>query len=126
MIETYKVVLVCMDNFVNEIYQTKFKEPEIELVVVNKTDESFIEQMAKLMPNLILLGIIMTNLDGYKLTEMLKADPRTKDISIIGFSNVSGKEEIKKGLELGMEDYWSMSKYSPDEIIKKVTDLSRK
>lgn len=115
-----------MDNFVNEIYQTKFKKLGIELAVVNKTDESFIEQMAKLMPNLILLGIVMTNLDGYKLTEMLKADPRTKDISIIGFSNVSGKEEIKRGLELGMEDYWSMSKYSPDEIIKKVTDLNRK
>lgn len=124
--KNYKVVLVCMDNFVNEIYQTKFKKLGIELAVVNKTDESFIEQMAKLMPNLILLGIVMTNLDGYKLTEMLKADPRTKDISIIGFSNVSGKEEIKRGLELGMEDYWSMSKYSPDEIIKKVTDLNRK
>jgi len=123
MNENYKVVLVCMDNFINEIYQTKFEESGMQLAVINKANETFVEQISKIMPNLILMGIIMTNLDGYKLTGMLKSDSRTKNIRVIGFSNVNDKKEIEAGLALGMEDYWNMSEYSPDEIIAKVKKL---
>jgi len=126
MIKKYKVVLVCMDEFVNEIYQEKFKETEIDFTAISHTDNSFVDQMAKLMPDLILMGIIMKDLDGHELTEMLKADSRTKSIRIIGFSNMSQKEDIEKSLQVGMEDYWISSNYAPSEFVEKVESSLKK
>ncbi len=60
----------------------------------------------ELLPDLILLDIVMPELDGYQVCEVLKAGcPRTADIPIIF---LSAKTEIRdkiKGLECGGVDY---------------------
>ena len=56
-------------------------------------------------PDLILLDIIMSNMDGYEVCKRLKADKRTRDIPVI-FITVMGEEiNETKGFELGAVDY---------------------
>jgi CheY-like chemotaxis protein len=114
-----------MDEFVNDIYRKKLEERGFDFRAFSHVDAEFVNQMADLMPDIILMGLIMDGIDGYKLTEALKNDPRTKDIHIIGFSNLTGKEEIEKCFRLGMDDYWVMSELTPQQVFAKLYDWTK-
>ncbi len=56
-------------------------------------------------PDLILLDVMMPEIDGYKICQILKASDDTKDIPIIFVTAMSQQEDEAKGLELGAIDY---------------------
>lgn len=121
-----KVVLVSRDELIHDIFTVKFNNCGIRLLSVTFSDDTFVDQMAREMPDFILMAIVMQKYDGFRLTEMLKADQRTRSIRIIGFSNCSQPEEIVRAKRLGMEDYWIASHFTPDEILTKLQLLSAK
>ena len=114
------VVLVCMDDFINDLLKDKFNKAGIDLITFNQTDNTFVDQMADIKPDLILMGIIVPSINGYDLTEILKNDQRTKEIKIVGYTNVSDDENRKRGMDLGMQDYWLMADCTPTELVQKV------
>ena len=57
------------------------------------------------VPDLILLDIMMPEIDGYKVCQHLKANPKTKDISIIFVSALNGSVDKVKGFSVGGVDY---------------------
>ncbi|MBF0264708.1 MAG: response regulator [Gammaproteobacteria bacterium] len=56
-------------------------------------------------PDLILLDIMMPEMNGYELCDILKSDPKTVDIPIIFVSALTSTEEQIKGFEVGAYDY---------------------
>ncbi len=56
-------------------------------------------------PDLVLLDVMMPEIDGYKICQILKASDDTKDIPIIFVTAMSQQEDEAKGLELGAIDY---------------------
>ncbi len=56
-------------------------------------------------PDLILLDVEMTGLDGFEVCRQLKANPLTADVPIIFISGASSTAEKLRGLELGAIDY---------------------
>ncbi len=56
-------------------------------------------------PDLILLDIMMPEMNGYQVAQVLKNDPVTRDIPIIFVTAMNEMEDEKKGLELGAVDY---------------------
>ncbi|MBC8284683.1 MAG: response regulator [Nitrospinae bacterium] len=94
-------------------------------------------------PDLILLDIMMTGMNGYEVCEKLKKDERTKDIPIIFVTAMAQTEDIIKGFSVGGADYitkpfqekevlarvrnqLSLRKtlYEKDELIKELNDFS--
>lgn len=55
--------------------------------------------------DLILLDISMPDMDGYEVCRQLKADPATKDVSVIFVTAKDSPEEHEKGFSLGAIDY---------------------
>lgn len=93
-------------HIVNYPHPPKDKKALINLVLTER-------------PEIILTGIILPEMDGYKLTEILKADNRTKNIPIFALTNMDKKEDIEKGIELGMNDYFIRKKFTPQDIVEK-------
>lgn len=61
--------------------------------------------LSKIKPDIILLDVMMPEMDGYELCEVLKRDPLTRAIPVIF---VTAKDQISdetKGFELGAVDY---------------------
>ena len=58
-------------------------------------------------PDLILLDVMMPEMDGYQVCELLKKEPLTAEIPIIFITAHSDFEEEIRGLEIGAEDYIS-------------------
>jgi len=59
----------------------------------------------KKKPDLILLDIMMPEMDGYEVCQLLKADEATRDIPVIFLTAKVEMEDERKGLELGAVDY---------------------
>jgi CheY-like chemotaxis protein len=54
-------------------------------------------------PDLILLDVMMSEMDGYEVCQRLKADPLTRDIPVIFLTGRTDIEDEKKGFDLGAE-----------------------
>ena len=84
-------------------------------------------QMAKkLKPDLILLDLVLPKLSGYDVLKKIRATKSIKNTPVIIFSVLGEEEDIKKGFELGANDYRIKGDSSPMGIIDKVRDLLSK
>lgn len=59
----------------------------------------------KPQPDLILLDIKMSGMDGYEVLRRLKADPETADIPVIFVTALSEPAEESRGVKMGAADY---------------------
>ena len=57
------------------------------------------------LPHLILLDITMPEIDGFEYCEMLRKDPRTKDIPVIFITGLTSTEDKIRGFKLGAVDF---------------------
>lgn len=67
--------------------------------------EAALAAIAANRPDVILMDLQLPGIDGLELTRRLKADPATKDISIIAVTAYAMKGDQEKALEAGCDDY---------------------
>ena len=123
-----KILLVEDDNFLVEMYTTKF-ELEGFQVVSAEDGVKGIEMAKSEKPDIILLDILMPRLDGFGVLDELKKDSQLKDIPVILLTNLGQKEDIKKGFEKGAAGYLIKAHFMPSEVvdkIKKILEESKK
>jgi len=75
-------------------------------------------------PDLILLDLMLPDLDGFGVCEILRRDPLTATIPIIIVSAWASSDSRNLGLELGALDYITKP-FSPAELIARVDRLLR-
>lgn len=68
------------------------------------------------MPNIIVCDIMMPELDGYGVLQELSADDSTKHIPFIFLSAKTERSEIRKGMDLGADDYLTKP-FEEDELL---------
>jgi diguanylate cyclase (GGDEF) domain len=69
------------------------------------TGTAALEFLEQQNPDIILLDIVLPDISGFDICEMIRANPRTEAIPIIFISSRSAPDEIQKGLRLGGSDY---------------------
>jgi DNA-binding response OmpR family regulator len=91
-------------------------------VLVAGNGEDALDVIYKYKLDLILLDIMLPRIDGYEVCEIVRLDPRYRDIKII-FLTAKGREvEIAKGLALGADAYITKP-FSNTELVSKVKEL---
>jgi CheY-like chemotaxis protein len=73
-------------------------------------------------PVLILMDVRMPQMTGYEACEILKDDPDTNDIPIVFLSAKGQETEIRRGIDLGAEEY-ILKPFSPDELFQRVVNI---
>jgi signal transduction histidine kinase/CheY-like chemotaxis protein len=73
----------------------------------------------KTPPDLILLDIMMSGMDGYEVCRQLKADKRTQDIPVIFLSVLGDTENKVRGFEVGGVDYITRP-FEVEEVLARV------
>ena len=67
--------------------------------------DDFWPQIAKKLPELILLDVMLPGEDGLQILARLHNDPRTEDIPVIMLTAKGTEFDKVKGLDLGADDY---------------------
>ena len=101
--------LQVLGNLLEGTYKTAVAENGVEAL----------EFVKKKVPDLILLDIMMPEMDGFEFCQRLKADPDTRDISIIFLTALTEKANILKGFELGAVDY-VIKPFRKEELLVRV------
>lgn len=73
-------------------------------------------------PDIILLDLMLPDLDGFGVCEILRSDVQTATIPIVIVSAWSSPDSRNLGLELGALDYLTKP-FSPQELVERVTHL---
>ena len=114
------ILIVDDDEFLLDMYAVKFREFGFSVEISFSGQEALDKIRGGLSPDIILLDGIMPNMDGFEFLQMVKKGSLLKNTKIIILTNLGQKEDIKKGMELGADDYVVKAYFTPSEIVQKV------
>lgn len=114
-----KILLVEDDEMLHGMYTQKFKNQGYEVVSAFNGAEG-VELSQKEKPDLILLDVIMPKMDGFVALKKIRKNEITAGIPVILLTNLGQEEDVKKGKELGANDYFIKANHTPQEVVDKV------
>lgn len=119
-------VLVVDDNTNNlKIVALTLRELNFKIVIATNGKDA-IDLAQRIQPDLVLLDVMMPEMDGFEVCEILKSKPENKNLPIIFLTAVGEKSKIVKGFELGGVDYITKPFNKEELIIRIKTHLELK
>lgn len=112
------VVLIVDDTPENLQLLVSHLNQEYRVLAANSGKKA-LQSVRRNPPDLILLDIMMPDMDGYEVCEILKQDPSTTDIPVIFVTALVDDQDEFKGLEIGAVDYISKP-FNPDILKSRV------
>ena len=100
-----RILIVDDENDFVELLQYKLAGHGYELIVANDGVHA-LSQARTLKPNLILLDILLPDLDGLSVCEILRRQPGTKKIPIIFMSALSG-DVTRRTVAMQADDFFT-------------------
>lgn len=116
------VLIIEDEKMLAEMYVTKFSMEGFSVTQAND-GASGLEKARKEKPNIILLDIIMPKLDGFAVLKQLRSDAAFKKTQIVLLTNLGQEDDVKKGKELGANDYFVKANHTPADVVVKVKEL---
>ena len=114
------------DRFLGGVYKVKFEgegfDYKLQVQTPEKSDD-LIKLVLEEKPDLIIMGVILPERDGYVATKILKSNKLTKNIPIFGLDDIGLAEDINKAKESGMTDYLVNAHYTPSEIVDNIKNF---
>jgi DNA-binding NarL/FixJ family response regulator len=116
-----KQVILVIDDAVDDLQLFgKLMEPlDVDMSFANSARKA-LDILESFIPDLIVLDIIMQEIDGFELCEIINKKESTKDIPIIFISAKDNIEDIAKGFFLGARDYITKP-FIKEELVARVT-----
>lgn len=115
--ETSHKILIVDDNPQNiDILVELLNEYEL---LVSLNAKNALELLNENKIDLILLDIMMPDMDGLEMAEIIKNNPKLKDIPILFISAKQDEESIEKGFKIGGQDYITKP-FKPLELCARV------
>jgi DNA-binding response OmpR family regulator len=113
------ILLVEDDEFLAELYATKLNLEGFEVSLASDGEKG-VKMIKERTPDLVLLDIVLPKMDGFEVLARIKENDKTKNVPVILLTNLSQKDEVKKGLDLGASDYLIKAHFMPSEVIRKI------
>ncbi len=118
----HKIIIVEDDPMLGEIYEKKFLEAgfEMKLVTSGKAVEG---EVSNYQPEMVLLDIVLPDMDGYEILEVLSKNASTRTVPVYVFSNLSAKEDIERATSLGAKGFITKSSFTPTQLVDEVKKI---
>lgn len=89
-------------------------------VMICKEPKKTPDSIKSFNPDLILLDLLMPNLGGFEICEILNSDPQTRGIPIIIISGYGDLVDIRKAYKLGVVGYF-VKPFALSDLCKEVS-----
>ena len=120
-----KKILLIEDN--NDVRETTCDLLELANyeVVTAKNGKEEIKKATLFLPDIIICDIMMPELNGYGVLQILSTDPKTSKIPFIFLTAKSEKEDLRKGMNLGADDYLTKP-FEESELLSAIENRLKK
>ena len=112
------ILLIEDDQFIRESTKEILAKNSYDIVVAQDGLEG-LKVAKRVHPDLIICDIEMPELDGFGVYEILSKDPRFLSTPFIFLSGHSSLDDIRKGMELGVDDYLTKP-FKKEELINAI------
>lgn len=99
-----KVLLIEDDTILRETTAELLELSDYEVRTASDGEKG-VQTAKEYLPEVIVCDIMMPELDGYGVLKRLSQDQKTKGIPFIFLSAKTERKDIRKGMELGADDY---------------------
>ena len=115
-----KTILLVEDSkVVQQMYRNKLTFEHFNVLTADNGMEA-IKILSKEKPDIILLDLMMPVMDGYKVLQVIKTEPKLTDIPVLVFSAKGQPEEVEKALNLGAAGYIVKATTKPNEVVEHI------
>jgi len=114
-----KILLVEDSKVVQQMYRNKLTFEQFNVLTADNGMEA-IKILSQEKPDIILLDLMMPIMDGYKVLQVVKTDPRLANIPVLVFSAKGQSEEVEKALNLGAAGYIVKATTKPNEVVEQI------
>lgn len=119
----YKILVVDDEESLCEILQFNLEVEGYEVDVANSAEQAL--GMHPERYSLILLDVMMGEISGFKMAQMLKTNPGTANIPVIFCTARDTEDDTVAGLNLGADDYIAKP-FSIREVLARVRSVLRR
>jgi DNA-binding response OmpR family regulator len=116
-----KILIVDDDFLITGLMYSLVTMDKHEAIIVNDSTEAM-EVANSANPDLITLDLMMPNLSGYDLCQLLRADPKFKQTPIIIISAKEDTQSREKAFKLGATEYITKP-FDIDHFLKTIQKL---
>ncbi|MBI5692779.1 MAG: response regulator transcription factor [Verrucomicrobia bacterium] len=88
-------------------------------VIETRNGREGVERARRDPPDLVLCDITMPEMNGHRVLETLRGEPRTAHLPFIFLTGWNEQEDVRTGMNLGADDYLTKP-VAPDELIAAV------
>jgi CheY-like chemotaxis protein len=117
-----KILIVDDESDFIELLKFRLADLHCEFLIANDGVQA-LSQARQFKPNLILLDILLPDLDGISVCEILRRQPSTKKIPVIFMSALSG-EVTKRTVAMQASDFFTKPLDLP-RLTQRIMDLLR-
>jgi DNA-binding NarL/FixJ family response regulator len=109
-----RILVIDDDARLRESYMEILRLEGYEVVEARNGREG-VERARREPPDLVLCDITMPEMNGHRVLETLRAEPRTAHVPFVFLTGWNEREDIRTGMNLGADDYLTKP-VVPDEL----------
>jgi len=115
-----ETILVVEDELAfRRVYVDLLKSEGYNVLVAEDGEKGW-ELAYKELPDLVVLDLALPKLHGFDVLKNIRSSGVTKSIPVLVMTVLGEQEDIRKGFELGANDYLVKGYYTPVEMLNKV------
>lgn len=118
-----KIMIVDDDDFLVNMYATKFANSDIAVEACKSGDDFFEKLKTAEGIDLILLDIVMPGMTGIDILKKMREEKLGENIPVIMLTNQSDEDSIKEAKQFNIAGYIVKSAATPSEVINEVINI---
>lgn len=114
-----KILIIEDDPFLSSLLKNRLAKEGFEITIARDGEEA-LKTLSAEAPDLVLLDIILPKKSGFELMTEVRGDPQLEKLPVIIISNLGQPEDVRRGDELGVIEYFVKAKTSIDDLVQKI------
>ena len=117
-----KILLVEDDKSLSEIYSVRLRAEGYDILSASDGEQA-LALAIKEVPDLIISDVMMPNISGFDMLDILRSTTETRGIHVIMMTALSSDEQRQRGMTLGADRYLVKSQVGIEDVVRTVHEV---